>query len=481
MPAERSERTSNYSAKKAGGLLSDVDEEAEMRLLSCLIHPKVTRRDIGLLPQPSDLSNDRYREVYTSLIAVIQEKGTMDATLLFHDLRSKGVDPDRELFRSLKEMREHPEFIADYAGVVHELAVRRLVKETGLLIAEKAAKHTGSSDELLAMMQESMEKTYRESSVSGAASELVSFQQALETAWSKIVDPSLTRMLKFGIGGVDEATGGMREGELLVIGGKSGDGKTSLVMQFILNSAALSGKRWLFVTKEMAPEDIALRVLLMRAKINNLEIRRSQMDGTRLSKDSWDRLREAKAQLMEMQSAEGLASIMFMPPGHASARSICSMIRREKMANGLDGFAVDYLQILDKPEGGRANETEEYQIRRDCQDFKNVAVSERLCGVLLSQYTKGDSGRRTKDGTEPRPTMEYLKGSQGVQAAADLIFLLHRPEPPNEFDASLTYPVDCIIAKGRSTGTSVVHLDFEPQITQFSDRDAPPMEGETKY
>jgi replicative DNA helicase len=268
----------------------------------------------------------------------------------------------------------------------------------------------------------------------------------------------------------------------MVIGADSGDGKTSLAMQFILHSAALSGKRWLMVSKEMTPEQLARRVLLMRANVNNLEIRRAQMDGMALSHETWTRLNDAREELEALQSSDGTPHIMIVPPGHISAQAVCSMIRREKMARGLDAFVVDYLQILNKPLGAKMSDSEEEKIRMDCQGFKDIAMEERLSGVILSQFAKRGGTVRSKDGVKPRPIMDDLKGSQGVQAAADIILLLHRPEPPDQFNTGLTYPVDCIVAKGRYVGIGDVHLDFEPQFTRFSDRNSSESdEGEPKW
>lgn len=49
-------------------------------------------------------------------------------------------------------------------------------------------------------------------------------------------DPTSVDRIAFGIPGLDEMLGGMEEGCITIISGRSGDGKSTITNQFILNA-----------------------------------------------------------------------------------------------------------------------------------------------------------------------------------------------------------------------------------------------------
>lgn len=453
-------------------VLADTDEDTERRAISCLLHPKASAADTAMLPPASDISDPTNRAAYAAAVRILETKGRPDYSLLSREMRSQGVEVSDEYWRDIRLLGAHPEFLPEYASILHDLAVRRRVKDAASLMYERASRHTGDSDELLALLDKTVQDTYRES---GAAigGELIPFQTALEDAWKKIVDPGEEKFILTGISNIDDAVGGLYEGELTTIAGPPGGGKTSLVIDFVLYSAVTSRKRWLIVSKEMTPDQLARRAILMKAGVSSLEVRRSQQGKEPLSAAQWARLNAAKDDLRALRSPDGTDAIMIVPPMQVSARSAIAMIRREKIARGLDGFAIDYLQILDKGTGSasgarRLTDTQESQIAEDAQAFKDATREMRLTGIILSQFNRGD--RRTAN---PRPTMDSLKGSGGIAAASDLVMALHNPSPEEDEEtiaAGMAVKIDCIVLKGRNLARGDINLDFEPQYTRFFNR-----------
>lgn len=71
--------------------------------------------------------------------------------------------------------------------------------------------------------------------------------------------PSLQRMIKVktGIQGLDKAlNGGFPEGNLVLLSGGAGTGKSTISMQYLVNGAKLFGERGLFISTEQSEEEL---------------------------------------------------------------------------------------------------------------------------------------------------------------------------------------------------------------------------------
>ena len=62
---------------------------------------------------------------------------------------------------------------------------------------------------------------------------------------------------KFGIQGLDKALeGGIPGGNLVLISGGAGTGKSTLCLQFLLNGATLFGEKALYISTEQSSEEL---------------------------------------------------------------------------------------------------------------------------------------------------------------------------------------------------------------------------------
>ena len=70
-----------------------------------------------------------------------------------------------------------------------------------------------------------------------------------------------------GFEAIDKAFGGLRPGEVTLIGGRPSMGKTTLALQIALN-AAQSGKNVFFYTAECYPIDLELQLVSLISDID---------------------------------------------------------------------------------------------------------------------------------------------------------------------------------------------------------------------
>jgi replicative DNA helicase len=93
---------------------------------------------------------------------------------------------------------------------------------------------------------------------------------------------------------------------------------------------------------------------------------------------------------------------------------------------------VDYLQLMTARDP-KANR--EAQVSEFARGLKLLSREQNVCVVAMAQLNReaGDHGR---------PTMAHLRESGGIEANADVVVLLHRPEIDG-------MDIDAIVAKNR--------------------------------
>jgi replicative DNA helicase len=251
--------------------------------------------------------------------------------------------------------------------------------------------------------------------------------------------------------------GGGRPGNLIIVAGRPGSGKTSYALQWVLaatDTSRTDGLRgYAYVaTLEMEGEECATRTLTNRASVDGRAIRRGQMHA-----DDWTSLAEAARELSERDiwindQASTLAKIS----------SEARQIKRRAIANGSDLaiIVVDYLQIMDLPAG----ETNEQEIAKTTKALKRLAKELSCPVVLLSQLNRGVESRENK-----RPLMSDVKGSGGIEADADIVIGLYRDEyyHPETTEAPGVAEVIVLKQRGGEVGTATVR--YEKEFTRFSD------------
>ena len=142
----------------------------------------------------------------------------------------------------------------DYARVIVGLARKRRVAET----LEKAMANLADPDRDAASVLGEVEAHSLTEETGGA--EIISLQTALEGAVQGVLDMRNGdhAPMRTGIRRLDEMIGGFYPGDLVIIGGRPGMGKSSLALALAIN-AALDGKAVAFASLEMTAESLALR------------------------------------------------------------------------------------------------------------------------------------------------------------------------------------------------------------------------------
>tara|TARA_R110002074_G_scaffold87945_3_gene194061 strand:- start:9156 stop:10493 length:1338 start_codon:yes stop_codon:yes gene_type:complete len=255
-----------------------------------------------------------------------------------------------------------------------------------------------------------------------------------------------------GFASIDKFTGGWQGTDLLIIGGASSMGKTSLGIGFCYNCAKAGVPAAIF-SYEMGDTQLLQRIVSIESEVNNRYI----MKGT-LNVDEFKRVNAAMGKLERLP-------LYVDETSNSSLRYLINKIRQYSITKGVKFVLVDYLQLVNGVGGSR-----EQEVASVARALKNVAKEMDITIVALSQLSRGVEKR---DGN--RPTMSDLRESGEIEQAADVVMLAYRPEyygiMKDEDGNSTEGLADLIVAKGRNIGVGVIPLNFTPEYTKFSDRD----------
>ncbi len=253
--------------------------------------------------------------------------------------------------------------------------------------------------------------------------------------------------LSCGYPALDEYLGGIRPGELIVIGARPSVGKTALALN-LMAKVAVEGSPVFLFSLEQPEADIADRLLAMASGVSMHRFTRSA--GLAAS--------DAEAlSLAAGQSGLGGCPIYLDDTSDQTAARIASVSRRAIRKHAVKLIVIDYLQLM-RPENARDNRNQ--QVGTLALRVKNLARETGVPIILLSQLNREVEGRG--DG-EPR--LSDLRESGDIEAHADRVLLLHRQ--PNQPTDQPTTAIDVKFAKQRNGPTGTVTLSYRKAVLRF--------------
>lgn len=268
------------------------------------------------------------------------------------------------------------------------------------------------------------------------------------------------REISWGMPDLDRFFGPVEPGELVVIGGYTSSGKSSLLRQ-VLWQMACSALPTLIETIEARDAEEAINLA------GHISGHRSRARLDELHQKDKDALLAA----FPMMKAAPFAVVH---TDH-SMSAMVSRARAFKRKYGLAAWGADYLQIMEDVKSLKNGEREDMAIGRVTSALKRFSTNEGVATFLLSglnrDYIKSENGRE--------PKLSDLHGSSSIEKDASRVLLLHIPTEyvlgGTKFTQSMTadsrdqprFFVKLIQCKGRNQGTASVGLFFKRELKTF--------------
>lgn len=247
--------------------------------------------------------------------------------------------------------------------------------------------------------------------------------------------------LHLGFDKLDNLLGGLRGGDLIIIGARPSVGKSALVTQ-IARNLDKQDKRIGFYNLEMQDDQVYERFVVSESGIGITRLRRA----THFLGDEKERFDRANEVL------EKSDNIHIISEGGKSVGEI----RAESRHMDYDLIIVDYLQLLKADTTYRGNRTAE--VGEISRSLKNLAMELNIPIIALSQLNRASEGRETKE-----PTMAELREAGNIEQDASVIILMWNLD---ENDRSRK---GCKIEKNRQGECGKVVMKFNGDTMRFEE------------
>ena len=373
---------------------------------------------------------------------------------------------------------------ADYGRMIYDLAVRRGLINIGEEIVNVA--FDAPVDHSPREQIEAAERQLYAIAESGRAEGgFQTFSMALTTAIDVAAkayerDGKLSG-ISTGMIDMDKSLGGLQKSDLVVLAGRPAMGKTSLATNIAFNIAkayrsetrpdgtleTVNGGIVGFFSLEMSAEQLATRIIAEQSGVASYKIRRGDV-----TDEDFHRVTEAARQMQHVP-------FYIDQTGGISIAQLTARARRLKRQRGLDLLVIDYLQLLSgSKSGGQSNRVQE--LTEITTGLKALAKELAVPVIALSQLS-----RQVENRDDKRPQLSDLRESGSIEQDADVVMFVYREEyylkgkqpreGTEEFTAWLADmerahgKAEVIIGKQRHGPTGTVELQFDAEVTRFSD------------
>lgn len=236
--------------------------------------------------------------------------------------------------------------------------------------------------------------------------------------------------------------GGLRCGDLVVIGGEVGVGKSALALAMSLRMAQ-AGVNSAFFTAEMAVDRVMERVLAIEGRARIDDIRRGALD----------EFARAAVGGAAVRLRDGAPIIEVVPPGGID--TLGDAIRRT-----LD-VQVAFVDPLQSLALGARDQAEELAVA--VRGLKALAIDTGTVIVVTA-----DLPELPADRSDQRPALGDFGALGAVKQQADVVMGVYREEMENP-GTGVEGATELLILKNRNGGTGYVDLYFYKQWLRFED------------
>jgi replicative DNA helicase len=415
---------------------------AEQAVLGTVLSSRTAAENVTAILGEDSFAEAHHRAVYAAVRRVLESlapgKPLDPPSVLAHLVAAEqGVWRTGQAGIILAGLMERatPSYLA-HACTILNAARQRAVLEA-LVSARQIASEPGfDADE----RTDQIRKLLDDAAGTGVRSDRLRTQAEIFDAVVDRLESGTEPGLRTGYADLDDATGGLRPGTLTVIGARPGVGKSVLGGCIADHVAGRLGLPVLFASLEMTAEELMHRRIAARARVPLDAITK----GTLTERD-WDRIAAAREYITDSPLA------VDDEPGVPLSRVVARMREMERDGAAPRLLVIDYLGLLKEPK----SESRQVAVAAMARECKNIARRYKLPVLLLVQVKREAEHRQGKV-----PLMSDLRESGEIEAAADVILLLHR-EDMYERESPRAGEVDVHLSKNRQGPQCVITMQFQ--------------------
>ncbi|GFH34333.1 replicative DNA helicase [Streptomyces pacificus] len=428
------------------------DLDAEQCVLGGMLLSKRAIAEVVEILDADDFYRPAHETVFRAVLDLYGKNEPADSITTSNYLRELGVlgkvgGPAyiNELVRSVPTAAN----AGYYAEIVRDCAVRRRIVEAGIRITEIGYNGEGEAQEAQDAAQAELNAvtTVREEADSALIGE--DLEDVIEEL-ERLQAEGRATGLPTGFADLDTLTHGLHGGQMVIIAGRPGLGKSTLGVDMLRACSIRYGLPSAFFSLEMSRREVQHRIISAEARIGLHKIR-----GGHMTDYDW----AAFANHMKKLAA---APLTIDATPNRTVTQIKARSRQIKQVTGLSLVVIDYLQLLETP-GRRRPENRQVEVSEMSRGIKLMAKELDVPVVVLCQLNRGPEQRQDK-----RPMLADLRESGSLEQDADIVILVHR-EDAYDKESPRAGEADLIVAKHRAGPTTEITVAAQLHYSRFCD------------
>jgi replicative DNA helicase len=444
-------KSSATETAREGHRLPPQNTEAEEAVLGALLLDREAIHQAMELLEPVHFYVPRNGDIFQAMTSLYQKSRPVDLVTLTEELNKAGkLDSSggASYLGSLQASVATSANVAHYANIVMEKYIlRRLISSAASIVdtcysaVEDASEALDRAEAEILSISQGRDKQSFEPVKNILMGSFERLQKQAEAGGALTGVPT-------GFTKLDEMTGGLQPGDMIIAAGRPSMGKTALCLNIAQNAAIEHKQKVAIFSLEMSKEALVQRMLTSEARVNAHRLRSGNMKN-----EDWALLTEAAGHLNQ-------AEVYIDDSAGSSVLEMRAKARRLQAQFGLDLIIVDYLQLMRA--SGRSDNRQQ-EITEISRNLKGLAKELHVPVLALSQLSRAVMQR----GGDHKPMLSDLRESGSLEQDADLVMFIHRPEMFKPEDDELLGRAELIIGKQRNGPTGTIRLTFHKDYTRF--------------
>ena len=417
------ELTDKKELKQTNGLEPmPKNEEAEIALLGSILleGDEIFDKAKAIIKEPKCFYSTKHQELWKSFHSLYKNNVPIDTVTVFGDLKDNVKDHTLTTYylTGLADGVPTTANAETYAKNIWYKFIQRKAVKSSQILYNLTLQNTDDIVEVLHQHEKIIQDLK-----DIAPSKIVETKDILDNTVKALKEG--TNLIPFGIEQLDSAAGGMTRGEITVVGGRPGHGKTTMIIN-IVKRLLEQGKKVMLFNREMTNVEMMKKILVMEFQQFSYERIRKASD---ISKEiteinlKKEELGEKYKNLIMLDDCKTLADAM-------------KEISKEKPDVVLD----DYIQLI-RTDGG--NKDRRFEIEDIMLDYKWICKKLKCSAILVSQLNREIERR-----LDPRPKLSDFAESGVIEQTAEAAFFVYYPYAVDNRDND-KYEIEVICQKAR--------------------------------
>lgn len=339
-----------------------------------------------------------------------------------------------------------------YARLVKDAAGLRRIKEVSARISAMA---DADGAEAKTVADQASTELHTAIASHVPHTDLVQVGELIQPAFDAIeraAEQDTTDYVRTGLVDLDRLLGGgLRGGQLAIVAGRPGVGKSVLGLNIARANTMEPGQQdkppFLFFSLEMQRKEIMQRILAAQASVPL-----STIQAGNLTDNEW-------TQLARQAAVIGDAPLYIDDTANTTVLDVRAKARRiAAQRGGIRAIVFDYVQLASS--SGK-HERREREVAELARGLKLIGMEMDVPVVGIAQLNRGPEARADK-----MPAMSDLRESGSLEQDADIVILLFRPDYYDK-ENPRAGEIDFIVAKNRSGQTDTISAASQLHFARF--------------